>query len=82
MSCGAPTVVSDAASLPEVVGDAGLKVPPLDVELWVEALRLVLEDPERRTRMIQRGLVHASGFSLDRMARETLAVYHHVGRRR
>ncbi len=80
MTCGAPVIVSDTSSLPEVVGDAGLKVPPQDIELWVEALRLVLLDPDRRAGMVQRGLEQATRFSLDRMARETLAVYHKVGR--
>lgn len=79
MSCGAPVIVSDAASLPEVVGDAGLKVPPQDQLLWAEALRLVLQDPDRRTGMMRRGLEQAKRFSLDRMARETLEVYHKVG---
>ena len=77
--CGAPVIVSDAASLPEVVGDAGLKVPPLDQALWAEALRLVLQNPDRRTGMVRRGLEQARRFSLDRMARETLEVYHKVG---
>ena len=79
MACGAPTVVSETGALPEVVGDAGLKAPPTDVELWVEHLRLVLKDPARRAGMVQRGLEQATGFSIDRMARETLAVYHAVG---
>ncbi|MCW5881663.1 MAG: glycosyltransferase family 4 protein [Anaerolineae bacterium] len=77
--CGAPVIVSDAASLPEVVGDAGLKVPPLDQALWAEALRLVLQNPDRRTGMVRRGLEQARRFSLDRMARETLEVYHKIG---
>lgn len=79
MACGTPVIVSDTASLPEVVGDAGMKVPPRDIDTWVEALRLVLQDPDRRVRMVQRGLEQATRFSLERMARETLAVYHKVG---
>lgn len=82
MSCGVPVIVSDAASLPEVVGEAGLKVPPHEVDMWVEALRLVLQDPERRAEMVRLGLAQAQRFSLDRMARETLAVYHKAARSR
>ncbi|MFN8497228.1 MAG: glycosyltransferase family 1 protein [Anaerolineae bacterium] len=82
MSAGAPVIVSDAASLPEVVGDAGLKVPPMDVEAWVEAMRLVLTDPDRRAEMVRLGQEQATHFSLDRMARETLAVYHKTAQRR
>ena len=82
MMSGAPVIVSDAASLPEVVGDAGLKVPPMDVDMWVDALRLVLTDPDRRAEMVRLGLEQATHFSLDRMARETLAVYHKTAQRR
>jgi len=32
MACGTPVITSDTSSLPEVVGDAGLLVDPLDVE--------------------------------------------------
>ncbi len=82
MMSGAPVIVSDAASLPEVVGEAGIKIPPMDGELWVESLRQVLTDPERRAEMVRLGLEQATHFSLDRMARETLAVYHKTGQRR
>ncbi|MFN8475955.1 MAG: glycosyltransferase family 1 protein [Anaerolineae bacterium] len=82
MMSGAPVIVSDAASLPEVVGEAGVKVPPMDVDAWVEALRLVLTDPDRRAEMVRLGLEQATHFSLDRMARETLAVYHKTAQRR
>ncbi|MCW5853037.1 MAG: glycosyltransferase family 4 protein [Anaerolineae bacterium] len=79
MACGAPAVVSDTGALPEVVGDAGLKAPPTDVELWIEHLRLVLQDPVRRAGMVQRGLEQATRFSIERMARETFTVYQTVG---
>jgi glycosyltransferase involved in cell wall biosynthesis len=32
MKCGAPVIVGDKTSLPEVVGDAGLLVDPFDVD--------------------------------------------------
>jgi glycosyltransferase involved in cell wall biosynthesis len=82
MASGAPVVVSEAASLPEVVGDAGLTVPAQDIELWVETLRLVLTDPDRRAEMVRLGVERATHFTLDRMAAETLKVYQKVGRRR
>jgi glycosyltransferase involved in cell wall biosynthesis len=46
MSCGVPVVVSDRGSLPEVVGDAGLVVPPT-VDAVAAALAEVLGDAER-----------------------------------
>lgn len=46
MSAGVPVVVSDRGSLPEVVGDAALVVPPT-VDAVRDALALVLRDAER-----------------------------------
>jgi alpha-1,3-rhamnosyl/mannosyltransferase len=45
---GAPVVASDTTALPEVVGDAGVLVPPGDVEAWAGAIGGLLADPARR----------------------------------
>ena len=75
MACGTPVLVSDRASLPEVVGDAGLLLSPDDEEAWATALREVTEDRPRRERLIAAGLRRAAEFSWARAAEETLAVY-------
>lgn len=48
MARGCPVVASDATSLPEVVGDAGMLVPAGDEDAWVDALSRVVEDDEER----------------------------------
>jgi glycosyltransferase involved in cell wall biosynthesis len=78
MSCGTPCVVADASSLPEVVGDAALRVPPDDVEGWVAALWRLLGDAELRADQSRRGLQQAAQFRYSRVARQTLAVYEKV----
>jgi len=80
MACGAPVVASNAASLPEVVGDAGLLVDPRDVRAWRDALSAVLTSPERAASMRQAGLARAATFTWNRTAMETLAVYRSLGR--
>lgn len=75
MASGAPVVVSSATSLPEVVGDAGLLVPPDDPERWVEALRRVLEDHALAERLRRDGLSRAARFTWRETARRTRAVY-------
>ncbi len=75
MACGTPVVVSDRASLPEVVGEAGLYVDPDDVASIAAALRRVLEDSVLAADLRRRGLARADEFSWSRAARETLAVY-------
>jgi glycosyltransferase involved in cell wall biosynthesis len=74
MACGAPVVVSDASSLPEVVGPAALRVPPDDVLGWAAALGRVLADARLSTDLRAHGLARAAQFSYRRVAEETLAV--------
>lgn len=74
MACGAPVVVSDASSLPEVVGGAALRVPPDDVVAWAAALGRALADPVLRAELRAQGLAQATRFSYERVARETLVV--------
>jgi hypothetical protein len=38
MACGTPVLASDGSSLREVVGDAGILLPPDDEEAWAAAL--------------------------------------------
>jgi glycosyltransferase involved in cell wall biosynthesis len=78
MACGVPVVCSNASSLPEVVGDAGLLVPPDDPRAWVEALDQVLCDPGLRAELRGRGLARARQFTWEAAARQTLAVYERV----
>lgn len=75
MACGAPVVASDASSLPEVLGDAALLVPPDDVAGWAAALWRALADARLRDELRRRGLARAALFSYERTARETVAVY-------
>ncbi len=75
MACGTPVVAANVSSIPEVVGDAGLLVDPNDAEGLAEALGRVLNDATLRQDLRRRGLARAAGFSWDRAARETLAVY-------
>jgi glycosyltransferase involved in cell wall biosynthesis len=75
MACGTPVLVSNAASLPEVVGDAGLQVSPEDVDGMATALRRLVEDAGLREDLRQRGLERARGFSWERTAQETAELY-------
>jgi glycosyltransferase involved in cell wall biosynthesis len=70
MSCGTPVVCSDASSLPEVVGDAGLLVDPVDEEGWVEAMGRALGDEQLRRGLVARGLARARRFTWEEAARE------------
>jgi glycosyltransferase involved in cell wall biosynthesis len=72
---GVPTVVADTSSLPEVVGDAALLHPSGDHEALAAALLRLLSDEALRADLRTRGPVRAAGFTWERAACETLAVY-------
>jgi len=82
MASGVPVLVSDVTSLPEVVGDAGVRVGPDDVDAMRDGLRRLLEDRDYAAQLAQQGLARAQGFSWEKCARETRAVYDHVLRAR
>jgi glycosyltransferase involved in cell wall biosynthesis len=63
MACGVPVVVSEGTSLPEVVGDAALRVPPGEVPPLSAAIRRVLREPALAARLRDAGLAQARAFS-------------------
>ena len=75
MACGTPVVASNTSSLPEVVGEAGLLVDPLNTDELAAALELALLDEPLRTRLRQRGLARAAQFNWPTAARSLLRVY-------
>jgi alpha-1,3-rhamnosyl/mannosyltransferase len=75
MACGVPVLASNAASLPEVVGDAGVLVGPRDVNHLKEAMKELLEDEKARRALAEKGIARAKLFSWDKCARQTLSVY-------
>ena len=78
MACGAPIICSNTASLPEVVGDAALSIDPLDISGWAAAITEVLNNNDLRDLLRVKSLARSAQFSWERMARETIAVYHEV----
>ena len=78
MASGTPVIASRAASMPEVLGDAGLLIEPLDTGAWAEAIARVAGDAELRARMRASGLRRAAGFTWANTARATMDVYRRV----
>ncbi len=75
MACGAPVIVSNTTSLPEVVADAGIQVDPADAPAIGDAMLRVLGDPACRAEMGRRSLARAAEFSWPKTAREHFAVF-------
>lgn len=78
LACGAPAIVANTSSLPEVVGDTAILVPPDDVSAWAEAIARLWHDPDQRRALRAAGPLQAAQFSWSRTAAQTLAVYRRV----
>ena len=82
MTVGVPVVVSDRGSLPEVAGEAGVRVDPLDPEAITAAMAGLLAAPARRARLAEAGIARASGFNWSASAGALRAAYTAACRRR
>ena len=74
MACGTPVVCARAASLPELVGEAGLYFRPASSSGLAAAVVRLLEHPDLYDGARGRGLARARSFGWDRTTRRTLAV--------
>ena len=75
MACGVPVVASDTGALPDVVGDAGLLVPPGDHHALRDCLRALLDDATHRRELAERGLDRARRASWPEVARAYHELY-------
>jgi glycosyltransferase involved in cell wall biosynthesis len=66
MAAGIPTVVADRASLPEIVGTAGIVVAPEDTAVIVDTLIQLQENLQLREYYIQRGWEHSQQYTWSR----------------
>jgi glycosyltransferase involved in cell wall biosynthesis len=80
LAAGTPVVGYAGGAVAEVVGDAGLLVPSGDEGALGAALGRFLDDETLRAGLRSRARSRASGFSWDRAADETLAVYRSVAK--
>ena len=75
MACGAVVLSSDAGSLPEVLGDAAVLLPPRDPAAWAARVLELLGDDAKRATLIARGRERAARFTWQRTAALTHAIY-------
>ena len=75
MALGTPVVVSTAAALPEVCGDAAIQVAPDDAPALAAALERLLDDTAERARRGEAARAHATLFRWDTVAAHLVEVY-------
>jgi glycosyltransferase involved in cell wall biosynthesis len=77
MACGKPVVCTNAASLPEVSGDAGLLFEPgsHSADSLTAAILRILTHDDLKQDMQAKSLAHATSFRWSRTAQQMLAIY-------
>jgi len=78
MACGTPVITSAVSSLPEIVGNAGVLLPPADEEALSSAMFRLMSDPVERKRLASLGLARAAQFTWQNTALETSKIYQMV----
>lgn len=81
MQCGAPVISSDATSLPEVVGEAGLYFDPHNPAQLAHRIREVLHSPELRADLCRRSVEQARKFSWDLSGRQHWELFSEIARK-
>jgi len=76
MACGTPVVSTTGGALPEVVGDAGVLVPPADARALEKAILYLLDHPEKRRALSRAGLRRVQEhFTWNRTAEGLVSAY-------
>jgi glycosyltransferase involved in cell wall biosynthesis len=76
MACGIPVISTTGGALPEVVGDAGVLVPPADPQALTHAIGELLDNPEFASRLGQKGYQRIRHhFTWQNAAEKTAATY-------
>lgn len=78
MACKVPVIVSNRSSLPEIVGNAGILVNPLDVVVIKKQLQRVLSAYVLLEDLGRKGYERALGFTWNKTAEETVNLYKKV----
>ncbi len=74
-----PVIGSDSGEIPYVISDAGLVVPEADPVAWGEAIRALIESPERRDSLAQAGLERFHNqYTAARVADRYIDYYHRL----
>lgn len=68
-------IASGVTSLPEVVGDAGVLLDPLDATQWSSAIAQMSQDEDFRKAQAQKGLTRAKTFTWAASARAHVGAY-------
>ncbi len=75
MACGVPTISSNVSSLPEVVGETAVQLPPKDEPMWTQSIINLLDDRGQRNQLVMMGQQRVKEFTWQKAARQLSEIY-------
>jgi len=78
MARGVPVVSSNAACLPEILGEAAFYFNPLDINDIAGKIKKTLLDNRARNTLIEKGFEQVKKYSWQKMAKEILNIYQNI----
>ena len=75
MACGTPVIVSNKASIPEVVGDAGYYIDPYSIYDIKDAIEKLISNAQLREDLKQKGLYQAKKFTWKSSMEKLIMIY-------
>lgn len=78
MACRCPVICSNAASMPEVAGDAAILIDPFDADDLARAIDLIVHDTSAGKALIEKGVRHVAGFTWRKTAQKTVDIFKQV----
>jgi glycosyltransferase involved in cell wall biosynthesis len=78
LSAGCAVITSDVSGMPEVLGDAGVLVPPGDVPALRDALQRLMSDARLRQELSAQAEQRIARFAWERILEEHLTLYQRI----
>lgn len=75
---GRPVIASNLSPMPEVAGDAAMFVDPFDVQSIRQGVIALIQDADRRNKLVSAGLRNAQRFSSLRVAEHYASIYRSI----
>jgi glycosyltransferase involved in cell wall biosynthesis len=74
MACGCPVLCSNAASLPEVCGDAALYFDPYQPKDIANKMEMLINNPSLRNELVEKGRSRARQFTWEKSAQQVINI--------
>jgi glycosyltransferase involved in cell wall biosynthesis len=78
MACNCPVICSNAASMPEVAGEAAMFIDPAGSDELARCIEILVYDTKIHNEFVEKGRRRAACFSWEKTAKQTLDVFKKV----